>query len=97
MMSIGAFQKIPKAGSITAAQLAADVGSEKSLIGMAFSKSAQATVVVVRIHLTTSLVRIMRMLVAVGVFEEVQQDEYTHTRRSIGLLEPGYGEFFKIV
>ena len=64
---------------------------------MAFSISAQATVVVVRIHLTTPLVRIMRMLVAAGVFEEVQQDEYTHARRSIGLLEPGYGEFFEIM
>ncbi|KAK3173586.1 hypothetical protein OEA41_006918 [Lepraria neglecta] len=97
MMSIGAFQKIPKTGSITAAQLAADVGSEKSLIGMAFSKSAQATVVVVRIHLTIPLVRIMRILIAAGVFEEVQQDEYKHTRHSISLLEPGYGEFFEIM
>ena len=69
MMSIGAFQKMPKAGSITAVQLAANVGSEKSLIGMAFSKYAQATVVFVRIPETTPLVRIMRMLLAAGVLE----------------------------
>lgn len=36
VMAIGAFEKIPSQGSITAAKLAAEVGSEKTLIGMLF-------------------------------------------------------------
>lgn len=36
VMAIGAFEKIPREGSITAAKLATEVKSEKTLIGMVF-------------------------------------------------------------
>ncbi|KAF6218498.1 hypothetical protein HO133_005847 [Letharia lupina] len=64
-MAIGAFEKIPRKGSITAATLAAEVGSEKTLIN--------------------------------GMLDEVEQDEYAHTIRSINFLEPGYGYFFEVM
>lgn len=36
-MAIGVLEKIPRKGSITAAELAAEVGSEKTLISMSNS------------------------------------------------------------
>lgn len=32
----------------------------------------------------------MRMLVADGLLDEVEQDEYAHAIRSVNLLDPGY-------
>lgn len=42
------------------------------------------------------LVRLMRVLVAAGVFAEVSQDTYSHTKRSQDLLEPGFAWFYEI-
>ena len=39
----------------------------------------------------------MRMLVAGGILDETEQDEYAHTVRSIDLLDPGYECFFKFM
>lgn len=44
----------------------------------------------------TLLVRMMRMLVADGLLDEVEQDEYAHTVHSINLLDPGYRFFFEV-
>jgi len=43
------------------------------------------------------LVRLMRVLVAAGVFAEVSQDTYSHTKRSQDLLEPGFAWFYEIM
>lgn len=39
----------------------------------------------------------MRMLVADGILDEIEQDEYAHTVRSVNLLDPGYGCFFDVM
>lgn len=38
----------------------------------------------------------MRLCVGVGEFDEVAPDKYAHTKRSIGLLNPGYGYMFEL-
>ena len=38
-MAIGAFEKVPREGSITAAKLAAEVGSEVTLIGTSYPRN----------------------------------------------------------
>ena len=45
----------------------------------------------------TLVTRMMRLVVATGVFDEVDQDVYAHTKRSVNLLDPGYGYFFEII
>ena len=91
-MAIGVPEKIPRKGSITAAKLAAEVGSERTLIGMSFLYAQLE-----KEWLIFTQVRMMRMLVADGTFDEVEQDQYAHTARSIILLDPGYGYFFEIM
>ena len=43
------------------------------------------------------IIRLMRLCVAAGTFEEIEQDVYAHTKRSRNLLDPGYWEFFSIM
>lgn len=73
-MSIGALEKIPKTGSVTAERLAAEVGSKKSMIGKkvreCFGKQ----------HTDLTIVRMMRMIVAEGDISEVAPEEYAVSR-----------------
>ena len=39
----------------------------------------------------------MRMLVVNGMLDEIEQDEYAHTVRSINFLDPGYGFYFQVM
>lgn len=45
----------------------------------------------------TFIVRLMRIVVATGVFAEVSQDTYAHTKHSVNLLDPGYSYFYELM
>lgn len=74
MKHLGVLEAVPTTGSISAADLAAALKAEVTLV-----------------------IRLMRLLCATGVFEEVSQDSYAHTKRSLNLIDPGYGHFFDVM
>ena len=39
----------------------------------------------------------MRMLVADGILDEPERDEYAHTIRSVNLLDPGNAYFYEVM
>ena len=65
--------------------------SEKTLISMSLVvvNSFGEGTIMVRANFW-ALVRMMRMLVADGLSDEVEQDEYAYAIRAVNLLNPGY-------
>lgn len=83
MVETGAFEKMPREGSITAKELSEGVGIEESAIGKTYFSVPSCTSNVQRTLLTTtSLVRLMRILVGTGVILETGEDTYAHTPSS---------------
>jgi hypothetical protein len=89
---MGVFQAVPTDGtSVTATSLAERLGVEKDLLG-----TFQPTSIYIMIMLiTTSKVRLMRVVTANGPFAEVGREEYAHTPYSMIYLVPGISNLFK--
>ncbi len=81
VIAIWAFENIPREGRISAARLAAEVGSEKTLISISLfvvNSFGEGTIMVRAFFL--ALVRMMRMLVADGLLDEVEQVKSSKTK-----------------
>lgn len=83
--------------TVTAERLASLLGMEKLLASEffhpKFSHTRTVQLPVMRTPLTEWQVRMMRILISIGIFNEVGEEEYHHNRRSIALKRPAFCTF----
>ncbi len=91
MVKLGAFEKMPKEGSISATELGALINLEPSVIGKPLPiLDVQSTT------LTFHPVRLMRMLTGTGIIALTGEDTYAHTPKSRAYLNGAAMDFFNL-
>jgi len=93
MVQSGAFEKMPKQGSISAEELGALVNIEPNVIGLYSICSSR---LVWAPELTVPAVRLMRMLTGTGVVELTGDDTYAHTPKSLAYLQGAGADFWNL-
>jgi len=94
MVSLGAFEKMPKQGSITAKELSALINLEASVIGT-YPLCSQIWGQAANIFILNP-VRIMRMLTATGIVALTGEDTYAHTPKSLAYCEGAAFDFWRL-
>jgi len=91
MVASGAFEKMPKQGSITAKELGALVKIEPNVIGLwsrCFHSGSR--------DWFGGIARLMRMLTGTGIIELTRDDTYAHTPKSLVYLQGAAVDFWNL-
>lgn len=91
MVKMGAFEKMPKQGSITAKELGSAINLEPGIVGTYSLHAPKPSS-----NKKSTTVRLMRMLTGTGIIALVAEDTYAHTPKSMTYLEGAAVDFFNL-